>query len=632
MDFKFKRGSTAANASYTGLAGTVSIDTSKNTLRIHDGVTQGGLALVAETAEKLATARTINGVAFDGSANITVADSTKLPLAGGQLTGGISGVITSGSSGLYVHKPLQGYIGPPGSSAGTLKITLPFFYTSTMLQIRIRGYDYSSYGAWEIILGGYNYSSSNTWTNTSATVVGGSPFTSVRFGHDGTKCCILLGTTATTLQYPRVTIAEVVTAFSSANLAWGTGWSISQITDETGITIQSTPTMNLGRNSDTANKLATARTISLTGDLSGSASFDGSANISISAAVSNDSHDHTYLLGTDDRDVKPNATGISGKSAIKAFFTSRGGLESGTADADYQDFLVLDTHTDGTGGLVNALAFDKSTQEIRHYQGTWNSASWSTPKLLAYTDSNVATATALQTPRNINGVSFNGTADITVEDATKLPLAGGTLTGDLSVGSTSRTANTTVKALAGDGYTAGFEAYGSSQGTGYVYVGQSTTHGGGIAYNGDGTPTFATGEVSDTVAFYRRTASVNEVVFSYPHDSNNVTFRGTISGNGSGLTNLNATNLASGTVAVARLPAASTSAAGISQLSTSVSSTSTTLAATASAVKTVNDALTTHKTSTDHDSRYYTKAEVDGLITGTGISEDDAITLAIIFG
>ena len=41
----------------------------------------------AATATKLATARTINGVSFDGTANITVADSTKLPLTGGTVTG-----------------------------------------------------------------------------------------------------------------------------------------------------------------------------------------------------------------------------------------------------------------------------------------------------------------------------------------------------------------------------------------------------------------------------------------------------------------------------------------------------------------------------------------------------------------
>ena len=44
---------------------------------------------------------------------------------------------------------------------------------------------------------------------------------------------------------------------------------------------------------------------------------------------------------------------------------------------------------------------------------------------------NSATATSFQTARDINGVSFDGTANITVADSTKLPLAGGTLTGDL---------------------------------------------------------------------------------------------------------------------------------------------------------------------------------------------------------
>jgi len=45
---------------------------------------------VTGSAATLTTARTINGVSFNGSANITVADSTKLPLAGGTLTGALT--------------------------------------------------------------------------------------------------------------------------------------------------------------------------------------------------------------------------------------------------------------------------------------------------------------------------------------------------------------------------------------------------------------------------------------------------------------------------------------------------------------------------------------------------------------
>ena len=44
----------------------------------------------ANTATKLKTARTINGVSFDGTANIKIADSTKLPIAGGTMTGDLT--------------------------------------------------------------------------------------------------------------------------------------------------------------------------------------------------------------------------------------------------------------------------------------------------------------------------------------------------------------------------------------------------------------------------------------------------------------------------------------------------------------------------------------------------------------
>lgn len=42
------------------------------------------------SAAQLTTARTINGVSFNGTANITVVDSTRLPLAGGTMTGAIT--------------------------------------------------------------------------------------------------------------------------------------------------------------------------------------------------------------------------------------------------------------------------------------------------------------------------------------------------------------------------------------------------------------------------------------------------------------------------------------------------------------------------------------------------------------
>jgi hypothetical protein len=55
---------------------------------------------------------------------------------------------------------------------------------------------------------------------------------------------------------------------------------------------------------------------------------------------------------------------------------------------------------------------------------------------------NASTATALQTARTINGVSFNGTANITIADTTKIPLSGGTATGTISAPTFNATSTT----------------------------------------------------------------------------------------------------------------------------------------------------------------------------------------------
>ena len=50
-------------------------------------------------------------------------------------------------------------------------------------------------------------------------------------------------------------------------------------------------------NASTATKFSSARTITLTGDVSGSASADGSSGWSISTTVADNSHNHGYLSG-----------------------------------------------------------------------------------------------------------------------------------------------------------------------------------------------------------------------------------------------------------------------------------------------------------------------------------------------
>ena len=67
-----------------------------------------------------------------------------------------------------------------------------------------------------------------------------------------------------------------------------TSGAVDSVNGQTGIVNITTITGNAG----TATKLETARTISLTGDVAGSVSFDGSANVSITATIADDSHNH----------------------------------------------------------------------------------------------------------------------------------------------------------------------------------------------------------------------------------------------------------------------------------------------------------------------------------------------------
>ena len=70
-------------------------------------------------ADILTTARNINGVAFDGSANITVADSTKLPKTGGTMTGtlsisGVAPILKLAETGV-TNNPVWWHVGDGGN-------------------------------------------------------------------------------------------------------------------------------------------------------------------------------------------------------------------------------------------------------------------------------------------------------------------------------------------------------------------------------------------------------------------------------------------------------------------------------------------------------------------------------------
>jgi len=167
----------------------------------------------------------------------------------------------------------------------------------------------------------------------------------------------------------------------------------------------------LSGNASTATTLATARTIALSGDVTGSVSFNGSSNVSISTLTNK-------LRATDDRDVKPNTTGIgaSGVKAIKAFFTTFDGM-TGSSGGAYQDMIALDTYSDSSGGGPSAMTFSKSASvgspQMYIWKGAYGGTTWGTGQRV-FADNYHPNADTLTTARTIAGTSFNGSANIDI--------------------------------------------------------------------------------------------------------------------------------------------------------------------------------------------------------------------------
>ena len=145
-----------------------------------------------------------------------------------------------------------------------------------------------------------------------------------------------------------------------------------------------TITAALSGNASTTTKLATARTISITGDVTGSVSFDGSADASITATIAANS----VALGTD-------TTGNYVADVTAGSYITK----SGTAGEGWSPTIAVDATSANTASKV--VARDAS-------------GNFSAGTITAALSGNASTATTLQTARNINGVSFNGSADITV--------------------------------------------------------------------------------------------------------------------------------------------------------------------------------------------------------------------------
>lgn len=260
----------------------------------------GALQGNADTASKWATARKLSltgdvtgETTFDGNANVSI-EATVLDDSHAHNYIGKSG---------YLAYPAGNTHYASGTSTGALQITLPVKWTQNMMKFTVSIYNYLTDTAVDYIIGGYNFNDGK-WYNPTAICLGkaGAALSNlkVRFCTDGTNPCVTIGETTTSWYYASISIHDITWGNQSNYSDFIKTWKMAFVTtlptihhtvENTHVGYNSVASSCLG-NSATASKLATARTITLAGDLTGSVSFDGSENVTLTAAVTDDSHLH----------------------------------------------------------------------------------------------------------------------------------------------------------------------------------------------------------------------------------------------------------------------------------------------------------------------------------------------------
>jgi hypothetical protein len=410
----------ARDASGNFSAGTITAALSGN------ATTSSSTTGNAATATALQTARTIGGVSFNGTANINLPGvntagnqntsgnaATATALATGRtisLTGDVTG--TSGSfdgtgnvsiaatiaansvalgtdtTGNYVATGAtsgNGISGSVSSEGGTFTVTSNATNANTGSTIVFRDASGNfSAGTITAALSGNATTSSSTTGNAATATVLQTARTINGVSFNGSANITVTANTPNTL-----TRGTYLTG-SNFNGSAATTWAVDATSantaskvvarDASGNFSAGTITAALTGNSSTATTLATARTIN-------GVSFNGSANITVTANTPNTLTRGTYLTGSN----------FNGSAA--------------------------------TTWAVDATSANTASKVVARDA----SGNFSAGTITAALTGNASTATTLQTARTINGVSFNGSANITVADATKLPLTGGALSGNLDV-------------------------------------------------------------------------------------------------------------------------------------------------------------------------------------------------------
>ena len=388
-----------------------------------------GLANVDNTADasknvlsatKLTTARTINGVAFDGSANITVTDSTKE----NSIAAGTTSQYFRGDKTWQAHDKTSVGLNNVDNTADAAKNVLSATKLAAARTINGVAFDGSanitvtdSTKENSIAAGttAQYFRGDKTWQtlNTAGVPESGNLY----FTNTRTIASTLTGYTSTA-----GTISATDTILSAINKLNGNDALKAPIASPTFTGTVTAPSFvgAVTGNATSATKLATARTIN-------GVAFDGSANITINAV------DATARIASSEKGAVNgvatlDASGIIPTSQLPSYvddvleFTNLAGFPA-TGETG-KIYVAKDTNktyrwsgtayvyitsgaVDSVAGKTGVVALVKADVGLANADNTADAAK------------NVLSATKLTTPRTINGVSFDGSVNITIADSTK---------------------------------------------------------------------------------------------------------------------------------------------------------------------------------------------------------------------
>lgn len=255
---QFRRGTAAENNAFTGALAEVTVNTTDNTLRVHDGVTPGGATIVGLTATQTLTNKTLTSPVLV-TPNIGVATGTSLSTTGaintattvsatGNITGGninTGGIISSTgnivTSGFFV-----------GSFSSGTNLTLGNVTLGNIINVNSSGTGNIGNSTGYFNSGFFqNFTVGNTLNILSDAVVGGN---------------LTVNGSITTVNSNTVTINDkfinVANNASSSTLANGGGLGVGPVNSE-----YATLTYNSTANTWNSNLLFAAPNFSATGNV-----------------------------------------------------------------------------------------------------------------------------------------------------------------------------------------------------------------------------------------------------------------------------------------------------------------------------------------------------------------------------